>query len=959
VASSTELHNFDASLGCLYAPALERLAAQLLEVDLAPNERQVVLGAVRETLCEALHAKLSRLLILELNAARVTGQLQGADKHARWQDFLRLSSRPDFWHGLSAKYPDLERRIRVLVENRRASALTFAGHFAADRAALDALVGVPLGTLRSLSFGAGDTHQGGKTVAIVECAHGRVVYKPRSLAIDSALARFVDWLVLRLPSPSTIRVPCALVRGSHGWAEFVAHRHAADDGELRGFYRGIGHWLAVMRLLAGNDLHAENLIAQGASPVIVDCETLFVPDRQARPTGLGEAFDRAASLISGSVLGVGLLPGRGIALGWRGVDSSGLGMLPGEQPKIPQPAILDAGTDEARIGLELVDAPLARNHPSPQPALARYWDEVLAGFDEVTAVLRAEDAAGTLEPELARFRSCQVRLVPRATEAYSELARMLWHPVSLHKQEPAVERAKGLLAKMAANVGSAPDDPLVIRAEVEDLLVGDIPFFTARADEGVYTGPAGTRWLPPSDLVQAALAAWRQADFALERGVIQASLVSAYINDGWTPGNTAMVPRRIHGDELDRRRRRQAARILEQAVATAIPGDDGSVAWIAPILEPQGWSVQPLGQDLYGGVPGLALLTAAYLREVAGERADAVAGVEELFARCRRTMELGADFRRRLARSDLKLRPHPPGGFLGIGSLIWVWLTLERWGLDAGAGLEQAREVAALLAPGVEADAVNDLLVGTAGTLVPLLQLAGRTGEERWLALASRFGDLVCARAQVEDGKARWPSEQWPAGLGGFAHGSTGIGWALSRLAAVSGSARHRETAEAAFAFERSLFVPEVGGWRDLRAENQEIVPTAWCHGTVGIGVALLDLDPELRRPETRESVQLATATACRIGLGWNHTLCHGDLGVWEVVDRAAQKGLVPPGVSPEGLLAHILSSLEEFSPICGLARDAFSPGLFAGVGGVAYQLLRAHPEHRLPSVMTLEEAAP
>lgn len=957
MASNPDVRNFDASLGCLYAPALEVLAAQLHETGLDPNEQEAVLSAAREALCDALHAKLARLLILELNGTRVTGHLQGADKYARWDHFIQLSSHPDFWRGLSAKYPDLERRTQILVRHRCAAALAFAGHFVADRAALDQLHGTPLGALRSLSFGAGDTHQGGKTVAVVDCATGRIVYKPRSMAIDVALSGFVDWLLARLPGASSIRVPRALDRGSHGWAEFVPHRYAPDDGELRSFYRGIGHWLAVMRLLAGNDLHAENLIAQGGSPIIVDCETLFIPERRGRPTGLGEAFDRAATLVSGSVLGVGLLPGRGLGLGWRGVDMSALGMLPGEQPKIPQPAILDAGTDEARIGMEMVEAPLARNHPSPQPALARYWDEVLQGFDEVTAELRTADAAGALEPELERFHGCVVRLVPRATEAYSEIARMLWHPVSLHGQAAAVERAEHLLEKMAANVALAPDDPTVIRAEVEDLLVGDVPFFTARVDNGVFSGPGGTRWLAPSDLVQAALSAWREADFALERAVIQASLVSAYINDGWAPGDSAMAPSAIHGNDLDRRRRRQAAKIVRNTVATAIRGDDGSVAWIAPILEPHGWSVQPLGQDLYAGVPGVALLAAAYLREVAAGRADPVEGVEELFERCRATMELGAEYRQRIATSDVKVRPHPPGGYIGISSLIWMWLTLERWDLDGGVGLAQAREVASLLEAAVEADEVNDLLAGTAGTLVPLLHLAARTGEERWLEMATRFGDRVCERARVDDGKAWWPSGQWPQGLGGFAHGSTGIGWALSRLAAVSGSIRHRETSAAAFAFERSLFVAQAGGWRDLRMESQEIVPAAWCHGTVGIGVAQLDLDPELRREETREIVRIATATACRIGLGWNHTLCHGDLGVWELVDRAARKGLAPAGVTGEGLLAHILSSLEEFSPICGLARDAFSPGLFSGVGGMAYQLLRAHPEHALPSVMTLEEA--
>jgi len=34
------------------------------------------------------------------------------------------------------------------------------------------------------------------------------------------------------------------------------------------------------------------------------------------------------------------------------------------------------------------------------------------------------------------------------------------------------------------------------------------------------------------------------------------------------------------------------------------------------------------------------------------------------------------------------------------------------------------------------------------------------------------------------------------------------------------------------------------------------------------------------------------------------------------------------------------------------MGRNAFTPGLLPGVGGIAYQLLRAHPEHDLSSIL-------
>ena len=47
-------------------------------------------------------------------------------------------------------------------------------------------------------------------------------------------------------------------------------------------------------------------------------------------------------------------------------------------------------------------------------------------------------------------------------------------------------------------------------------------------------------------------------------------------------------------------------------------------------------------------------------------------------------------------------------------------------------------------------------------------------------------------------------------------------------------------------------------------------------------------------------------------------------------------------------------ADMPDIGPVCGLARDVFVPGLLPGLGGVAYELLRAHPESRLPDVLML-----
>jgi hypothetical protein len=47
-----------------------------------------------------------------------------------------------------------------------------------------------------------------------------------------------------------------------------------------------------------------------------------------------------------------------------------------------------------------------------------------------------------------------------------------------------------------------------------------------------------------------------------------------------------------------------------------------------------------------------------------------------------------------------------------------------------------------------------------------------------------------------------------------------------------------------------------------------------------------------------------------------------------------------------------MVAVLEEYGVVTGMAREAFSPALLPGAGGVAYQLLRLHPESDLPSVL-------
>ena len=197
---------------------------------------------------------------------------------------------------------------------------------------------------------------------------------------------------------------------------------------------------------------------------------------------------------------------------------------------------------------------------------------------------------------------------------------------SLHDEAAAVARATELLTGQGRARPSAPSDPVVVAAEVAELLPGDIPFFATTTSDGQLTGPAGARWGEPHDLVDAALASWRSADLATERELIRTSPISAYSDEGWRPDGRRLTIAPALEDDLAGRCARLAESMLVTLRDSAVRGADGTVTWIAPVFNSTGWSVQPLSMDSYSGAAGVALLLAGYRRAAAAGQVRPVDG---------------------------------------------------------------------------------------------------------------------------------------------------------------------------------------------------------------------------------------------------------------------------------------------------------------------------------------------
>ena len=919
---------------------------------LSVDEQEVFHQAGCEALVDSLLVKLNRVFLLELNAMRLVRRDDGAEDSTVWAEFLDLAGRPEYLEQIGPRYPGLQGRINAVARLSAEAVIVLARRAVADREELSTLLGGPAGNIRGLTLGLGDPHHGGRTVAQVDFEAGPVMYKPRPLTVDAALGALVDEIFEHVPGAphpdERIRVPKVLLRERHGWAEYIEHRYCADATELASFYRGLGHWLAVLQLVGGTDMHAENLIAQGPVPVVVDAESLFTADTPAPPTGRGEAVDLAGAAIRRTVLRTGLLPLRAGGYVLAGVDISAAGSVPGQQPLVPMPVIVGGGTPAARMDLELTKLPTSRNHPSPHPLLHEYWGVILDGYRELSGVLRTVDSSTGVRKLLDAFEGCEVRRILRDTQAYVDIGRMLWHPASLHDEDAALNRARDVLLRNAQAMPGAPDELAEIDAEIADLRVGDIPCFTRHVDAAA---------------IDRSVETWRTADFPLEEMIIQGALVGAYLNERSFPPRVRVPTVDPHSRDFEARRRALTADLVQQVAETAVRGEDRTATWISPVLTPVGWAIRPSTADLYAGQGGVAVALAEYLAESRAGRATPVSGLQDLL-----------DDAISVLRDTEELVPtRTVGAFTGVASQVWTWCALSDllghdWLLDRAR--TRAKVLESELSPAEDLEL--DLLSGAAGVVVPLLNLAGLTGEERWLEVAATAGRRLDETAQRSAGQAWWTTAQNPEGIGGFAHGAAGIGWALARLAlSQAGTSAERkswaQTADQAFAFQESLYRSAAHNWADVRIGSAVDFLTAWCHGSTGVGLAALDLRargagqilPRTDSPLGADALLDISRRAARAGtdegFGWSHTLCHGDLGLWELLD--VEQGLDPDyhGLDRAGIDAEVLSGLEERGAVGGLAREAFSPGLMSGLSGVIHVLLRMHPEHSLLSPLLLE----
>ena len=778
----------------------------------------------------------------------------------------------------------------------------------------------------SIQFGLGDPHQGGRSVALIGFGDVTVVYKPRSMATDIAFNRALAWL--QAETRIELRGVSTLDRGSYGWARFVGHTPCEDIGEVRDCYRRIGATLALLFVLGGSDIHFENIICQGAFPHLIDLETLFSPTVWLKDKPL-----RLRTRVhAGSVLRIGYLP-HASDFGGGVMDISGAGMhAPQEGPAyVAYSAVanLDAAGVTARMKFEPQgNSPRLGNEV--QPAF-RFQADILEGFRAAAGALLKGRKGATLGALLATLRDLPFRWVARPTRSYSQALMASFQPDLMRDY---LDRDFAFAQLMPGALLPDGRGEAMLRGEVADLRVGDIPIFHARSDSKDITDSRGTVIEGVFEKTGYETMVERLRKLSPAEIARQERLITLAFDSVETRKATRFdvpVAGAANTDPIS-----EAKRLADYIADTAIV-TSGVPHWFAvePVTAERG-VVRIMPNSLYHGAAGIGVFAADLARATGQARFARLAG------RCLKAVRMTAAADRRKV-----------GAFDGLAGAVYAELRICR---DQGERRHaQLRRRLAHIAKLVSHDVHYDIISGAAGALLVALEAA----QDEKLADAAMAAAGAASQRLIEGASwspegACWRRDTAAAGLTGFSHGTSGIAYALSRYAAVSGEKRALDAVTGALDYEMSQLDTESGNWPDLR-ENSHGSGLSWCHGAPGIafGRQLIKSLGVVDAAKLDDGLQIGLAAVKTRPVLAGACLCHGAFGNAECVEMIGPAGRQ----LADDLVAGAFSRAADQGAWFGDLKLP-QPGLMTGFAGVGHALLR-RADTTVAGVLALGGAEP
>lgn len=781
------------------------------------------------------------------------------------------------------------------------------------------------------------------------------------MGLEEAYFQLVDWLNEH-GSPLSFGILQILKRNAYGWVEFAEDRAMHRQADAKRYFQRSGMLLCLMYIFDGTDFHSENVIASGEYPVPIDLETFF-HHRVLYSKEVREFTSASREVLSNSVLRSQFLPNL-YKMSGHVLDVSGLGAGPGQAEPMRLLKWRNINTDAMIFNYERVMPNPSKNAPrigNNYLSSLDYTEDIVDGFGRMyRMVVEIRESLLREEDMLFRLFQNRARFVFRGTNAYTTLLSHAIHPdyqcegVDLSLRLDILSRS---FLTLQAKSALWP----LIREEHKFLFEMDVPKFMAQGTSDSLILDSGT--VVPHcfsttacEQVKTKIRGLDEKDLARQIALITSVLEIC------TPSGKRLTTtdNSDHRDPdevtlINKEEMIQAALTLaEKLRATADYSVEGEPSWITLkiVSNTEQFMLDATDFSLYDGCSGIALFFAALESTVpnSGFRKMAYATV----ALMRRWLRTAGPHE--IARFGI-------GGYTGLGSVAYALVHMGEL-LDDNELLKEGNNAAHLIQEkAIDADRNFDVLSGSAGAILGLLACHKRNGDQGLLDRAIYCGrHLLNSRANSESGFRVW-NTVGDTFLLGFAHGAAGIAYALMRLYQASEKAEFLAAAKEAIAYETDAFIEKENDWPDLRGSKGEASTDVhrfmcgWCNGAAGIGLARIGGLGIFDCQSIRNDIKTALQIIQRTPLQTRDHLCCGNVSLAETLLTAGRKLGEPYWIQEALKLTSRIATRAKrkgvFKP--GLFQNTFMPGLFQGIAGVGYHLLRLSNPQQGCSLLLLD----
>jgi type 2 lantibiotic biosynthesis protein LanM len=907
-----------------------------------------------------LHIIAFRTLILEVNIANDEGRLVGNTSTERANYFKdNLLTDQKYIYELYKEYIELTNLMHLKVKYSMEFIIDIIANTENEINLLSEKFNSSkdIGQIQKMIFDAGDTHNKGRRVSIIIfTSNTKLIYKPRSLAIDQKYYDFVE-CINQLEIPKFLNLKAAKVHYSNesGWMEFIEYKNCKDEQDILSFYQRIGQLLCIMYTLNSQDFHFENLIAEADQPILIDLETLLHASLDdSNNIDATSATAKAKEIINNSVKKNLLLPTQIISNknNNSSVDLGGLAAAEEQKSHLKSVFIKNYDRDDVQILKEYHVLEPQNNNPKINEKIIKsedYVGEIVKGF-KVMYQWILMNKLYYKEVINNYFATVDCRVLFRATSDYAQVLNTSYHPDLLRN---LLDR-KVFLHRIALH--RKLQHKQIVSREIDDLLVGDVPFFTVNSKQTTLKTFCGENYngffdISVIDAILNKIDKLSEHDLERQVAFINMSFYHKTPNMGKEKTNLNFVNSNVPNtfkkitNPLDACIN-YSIQIGDLIVKKSISGYQEGKAertWIGSVeISNTVQITSAIGNDLYSGNSGIALFL-AYLGKITGEERYKVAATEAL-------VPVISSLEQFQVNSEI-----PTGAFSGISGYFYTLFHVSRV-LENNDLQKIVFDYIHILKQIVNTEQGHDVIGGLAGILGVTLAIYEKTEDQLIKNVLLEISNIAFLRLkELSIRSNEFPGVTWGVeGYTGFSHGNAGINAFLCKLYSITNNQEITDLIKESLLYERSMYNKTGLNWK--KSLSQDTYYNNWCHGSAGILLSKIMLEKYGYYDDLiAEERNVCIENIKNYGFGTDYCLCHGDLGNLRILTYAADV------LNDQELKDSCISTLNNFfqtyliqSWNSGINNYKESHELMTGLSGLGYTLLQFYKANYLPEILLL-----